>query len=175
MLLQFGIVGFAFGSVIIEFTLFLRRFVIYTPVGFLAVISVKRKYSVIEVVYDKMHQLKIDYTKEELEIFDEKHKAQMREKQQRGYSLKDREVTSATITVVLGDVYHGTRQGKKLDDIFIETAEATHRSVEAVRKIYEENKDFIKVIEKQWESYDPPPQDRSASKNRRTGHLTNED
>ena len=99
----------------------------------------------------------------------------MREKQQRGYSLKDREVTSATITVVLGDVYHGTRQGKKLDDIFIETAEATHRSVEAVRKIYEENKDFIKVIEKQWESYDPPPQDRSASKNRRTGHLTNED
>ena len=33
------------------------------------------------VVYDKMHQLKIDYTKEELEIFDEKHKAQMREKQ----------------------------------------------------------------------------------------------
>lgn len=127
------------------------------------------------VVYDKMHQLKIDYTKEELEIFDEKHKAQMREKQQRGYSLKDREVTSATITVVLGDVYHGTRQGKKLDDIFIETAEATHRSVEAVRKIYEENKDFIKVIEKQWESYDPAPQDRSASKNRRTGHLTNED
>ena len=127
------------------------------------------------VVYDKMHQLKIDYTKEELEIFDEKHKAQMREKQQRGYSLKDREVTSATITVVLGDVYHGTRQSKKLDDIFIETAEATHRSVEAVRKIYEENKDFIKVIEKQWESYDPPPQDRSINKNRRNGHLPNVD
>ena len=127
------------------------------------------------VVYEKMHQLKIDYTKEELEIFDEKHKAQMREKWQRGYSLKDREVTSATITVVLGDVYHGTRQGKKLDDIFIETAEATHRSVEAVRKIYEENKDFIKVIEKQWESYDPPPQDRSINQNRRTGHLPNVD
>ncbi|HCB94821.1 MAG TPA: hypothetical protein DEP65_03645, partial [Ruminococcus sp.] len=69
----------------------------------------------------------------------------------------------------------GTRQGKKLDDIFIETAEATHRSVEAVRKIYEENKDFIKVIEKQWESYDPSPQDRSINQNRRTGHLPNVD
>lgn len=127
------------------------------------------------VVYDKMHQLKIDYTKEELEIFDEKHKAQMKEKASGKYTINDREVTSATITVVLGDVYHGTRQGKKLDDIFIETAEATHRSVEAVRKIYEENKDFIKVIEKQWESYDPPPQDRSINKNRRNGHLPNVD
>lgn len=127
------------------------------------------------VVYDKMHQLKIDYTKEELEIFDEKHKAQMKEKANGKYTINDREVTSVTITVVLGDVYHGTRQGKKLDDIFIETAEATHRSVEAVRKIYEENKDFIKVIEKQWESYDPPPQDRSINKNRRNGHLPNVD
>lgn len=130
------------------------------------------------VVYDKMHRLKIEYTDEELRMFAErKNRAQTKEKAQRksNYPIKDREVTSATITVVLGDVYHGTRQGKKLDDIFIETAEATHRSVEAVRKIYEENKDFIKVIEKQWESYDPPPQDRSASKNRRTGHLTNED
>lgn len=127
------------------------------------------------VVYDKMHQLKIDYTKEELEIFDEKHKAQMREKQQRGYSLNDRAVISNTVTVVVSDVYHGNREGKKLDDIFIETAQHTNRSVEAVRKIYEENKDFIKVIEKQWESYDPPPQDRSINKNRRNGHLPNVD
>ena len=126
------------------------------------------------VVYDKMHQLKIDYTKEELRMFAEKHKAQMREKQQRGYSLNDRAVISNTVTVVVSDVYHGNREGKKLDDIFIETAQHTNRSVEAVRKVYEENKDFIKVIEKQWESYDPPPQDRSASKNRRTGHLRNE-
>ena len=41
-------------SVTIEFTLFLRRFVIYTPVGFLAVISVKRKYSVIEVIHYRL-------------------------------------------------------------------------------------------------------------------------
>lgn len=129
------------------------------------------------VVYDKMHRLKIEYTDEELRMFAErKHRAQTKEKAQRKskYPIKDREVTAATITVVLSDVYHGTRQGKKLDDIFIETAEMTHRSVEAVRKIYEENKDFIKVIEKQWESYDPPPQDRSADKNRRTGHMRNE-
>lgn len=127
------------------------------------------------VVYDKMHQLKIDYTKEELEIFDEKHKAQMKEKASGKYTINDRAVISNTVTVVVSDVYHGTRQGKKLDDIFIETAEATHRSVEAVRKIYEENKDFIKVVEKQWESYDPPPQDRSINKNRRNGHLPNVD
>ena len=120
------------------------------------------------VVYDKMHRLKIEYTDEELRMFAERQRKSK-------YPIKDREVTAATITVVLSDVYHGTRQGKKLDDIFIETAEMTHRSVEAVRKIYEENKDFIKVIEKQWESYDPPPQDRSASKNRRNGHLPNVD
>ena len=131
-----------------------------------------RSYS---VVYDKMHQMKIEYNQEEIDAFEEKSKAQMKEKASGKYTINDREVTSATITVVLGDVYHGTRQGKKLDDIFIETAEATHRSVEAVRKIYEENKDFIKVIEKQWESYDPPPQDRSINQNRRTGHLPNVD
>lgn len=126
------------------------------------------------VVYDKMHQLKIDYTKEELEIFDEKHKAQMREKQQRGYSPKDREVTTATLTAVAGAVYHGTKAGKKLDDILIQHAEDTHRSVEAIRKIYEENKGRVELVKRQWESYNAP-QDRSINKNRRTGHLTNED
>lgn len=67
------------------------------------------------------------------------------------------------------------KKWKKAETDFLLRNRGKYDSVEAVRKIYEENKDFIKVIEKQWESYDPPPQDRSASKNRRTGHLTNED
>ena len=124
------------------------------------------------VVYDKMHQMKIEYNQEEIDAFEEKSKAQMKEKASGKYTINDRAVISNTVTVVVSDVYHGNREGKKLNDIFIETAQHTNRSVEAVRKIYEENKDFIKVIEKQWESYDPPPQDRNASKNRRTGHLT---
>lgn len=131
-----------------------------------------RSYS---VVYDKMHQMKIEYNQEEIDAFEEKSKAQMKEKASGKYTINDRAVISNTVTVVVSDVYHGNREGKKLDDIFIETAQHTNRSVEAVRKIYEENKDFIKVIEKQWESYDPAPQDRSINKNRRTGHLTNED
>ena len=144
-----------------------------------------KKYSIPELaemlgrtysgVHYEMKRQNLILTEKERKALEKKRREEAAKKIQDRYVINDREVTSATITVVLGDVYHGTRQGKTLDDIFIETAEATHRSVEAVRKIYEENKDFIKVIEKQWESYDPPPQDRSINKNRRNGHLPNVD
>ena len=130
-----------------------------------------RSYS---VVYDKMHQMKIEYNQEEIDAFEEKSKAQMKEKASGKYTINDRAVISNTVTVVVSDVYHGNREGKKLDDIFIETAQHTNHSVEAVRKVYEENKGYMKVIERQWESYNIPI-DRSIEKNHRTGHLTNED
>ena len=118
--------------------------------------------------------MKIEYNQEEIDAFEEKSKAQMKEKASGKYTINDRAVISNTVTVVVSDVYHGNREGKKLDDIFIETAQHTNRSVEAVRKVYEENKGYMKVIERQWESYNIPI-DRSIDKNHRTGHLTNED
>lgn len=143
-----------------------------------------KKYSIPELaemlgrtysgVHYEMKRQNLILTEKERKALEKKRREEAAKKIQDRYVINDREVTTATLTAVAGAVYHGTKAGKKLDDILIQHAEDTHRSVEAIRKIYEENKGRVELVKRQWESYNAP-QDRSINKNRRTGHLTNED
>lgn len=142
-----------------------------------------KKYSIPELsemlgrtysgVHYEMKRQNLILTEKERKALEKKRREKSAKKIQDRYVINDRTVTPATLTALAGAVYHGTRAGKKLDDILIEHAADTHRSVEAIRKIYEENKGRVEMVKRQWESFNAP-QDRSISKSRRNGHLPND-
>ena len=143
-----------------------------------------KKYSIPELaemlgrtysgVHYEMKRQNLILTEKERKALEKKRREAAAKKLQDRYVINDREVEDTTLTAVAGAVYHGTRAGKKLDDILIEHAADTHRSVEVIRKIYEENKGRVEMVKRQWESFNAP-QDRSIAKNRRNGHLPSED